>query len=395
MTATRFVITQRPAPLTPDTAVEFCEHKGIGHPDSLCDGVVEAVSRALCLAYLSAYGQIQHYNVDKALLIGGQSAPRFGGGEILTPPRLIVCGRATPIPGADLEELVITAARDYLAAALHCDTRIFVIESVVRAGSPNLTRVMGATRATAPRANDTSFGCGFAPPSRLERIVLRTADTIKSASFRSRFPAAGDDYKVMGARVGTAIDLTVALAVVARTVGDAAAYFALKRDIVTVLSAEVAPDIRIELNALDDPSVSDESGIYLTVSGLSAEHGDDGQVGRGNRANGLITPQRTMSLEATAGKNSAAHVGKLYNLLAFEIATAIVREHPNVRDASVQLLSTIGRPANEPAVVAITLETERPDDAALEDSVRRITQSLLDRIDALTARLVAGTTRVF
>lgn len=394
MTATRFVITQRAAASASDSAVEFCEHKGVGHPDSLCDGVAEAVSSALCRAYLATYGQIQHYNVDKALLIGGQSEPRFGGGEILTPPRLLVCGRATMIPGAELGGLVATAAREYLAAVLHCDTRIFVIEPVVRAGSPNLSRVVGSARAT-PLSNDTSFGCGFAPPTRLEKIVMHTADILLSPSFRSRFPAAGDDYKVMGARVGTAIDLTVALAIVDRTVLDAAAYFAIKRDIVAALHAEVDPDIRIELNALDDPSGNDESGIYLTVSGLSAEHGDDGQVGRGNRANGLITPQRTMSLEATAGKNSAAHVGKLYNLLAFDIATAIVREHPNVRDASVQLLSTIGRPANEPAVVAITLQTGQYCVAALEDSVRQIAQSLLDRIDALTARLVSGAARVF
>jgi len=392
MTETRFVITQQTAASV--TAVEFCEHKGIGHPDSLCDGVVEAVSRALCVAYLTAYGQIQHYNVDKALLIGGQSAPRFGGGEILAQPRLIVCGRATQIPGTDLEELVVTTARAYLASVLHCDTRIFVIESVVRAGSPNLTHVVGAAH-TMPRANDTSFGCGFAPPSRLEQIVLRVADTLKSAPFRSRFPAAGDDYKVMGARIGVAIELTVALAIIDRTVRDVATYFEIKRDIVATLSAEVGPDISIELNALDDPSTSDESGVYLTVSGLSAEHGDDGQVGRGNRANGLITPQRTMSLEATAGKNSAAHVGKLYNLLAFDIASAIVRAHPNVHDASVQLLSTIGRPANEPAVVAIALQTTSPNDSALEDSVQQIAQSLLNRIDALTVRLVTGTARVF
>jgi S-adenosylmethionine synthetase len=392
MSATRFEITQLPSRASP---LEFCEHKGVGHPDSLCDGVVEAVSRALCQAYLAAYGQIQHYNVDKALLIGGQSAPRFGDGEILLPLRLIVCGRATQIPGADVEALVVSAAREYLAATLHCDTRPFVIESVVRAGSPNLTRVLDVTRSIAPRANDTSFGCGFAPPSRLEQIVLRTADALKSVAFRERFPAIGDDYKVMGARLGTAIDLTVALAIVGRNVADVAAYQALKREIVNALHAEVGADVRIELNALDDPAASDESGIYLTVSGLSAEHGDDGQVGRGNRANGLITPQRTMSLEATAGKNSAAHVGKLYNLLAFDIATAIVHKHPNVRDASVQLLSTIGRPANEPAVVAITLQTEQLDDATLEESARQVAQSHLDRIDALTSRLVAGTARVF
>lgn len=394
MIETRFVITQLPG-ADAAMAVEFCEHKGIGHPDSLCDGVAEAVSRALCRAYLATYGRIQHYNVDKALLIGGQSGPRFGGGAIVTPLRLIVCGRATPIPGADLEATVLEAARAYLRSVLHCDTSVFTVESAVRAGSPNLTRVVGTAHA-APRANDTSFGCGFAPATALEDLVLRVAAELRSGSFRARFPAAGDDYKIMGVRESGAIALTVALAFVDRVVPDVATYFAIKRGIIAALQAQVGDDVRIALNALDDSAAQDESGLYLTVSGLSAEHGDDGQVGRGNRANGLITPQRTMSLEATAGKNSAAHVGKLYNLLAFDIAGAIIHQHPQVTDASVQLLSTIGRPANDPAVVAITFRTVGSSrDAALDGSIRQIALAKLDRIEELTARLVEGAVSVF
>ncbi|MGL1376881.1 methionine adenosyltransferase, partial [Vibrio parahaemolyticus] len=80
---------------------------------------------ALCGAYLKAYGSIQHYNVDKALLVGGESAPRFGGGRLLTKLRMIICGRATAIPGVDLDEFVCTAAREYLASVLHCDSSIF------------------------------------------------------------------------------------------------------------------------------------------------------------------------------------------------------------------------------------------------------------------------------
>jgi protein-S-isoprenylcysteine O-methyltransferase Ste14 len=61
----------------------------VAHPDSLCDGAAEAVSRALCTAYLQEYGEIRHHNVDKALLVGGQSQVRFGGGQVLAPIRLI------------------------------------------------------------------------------------------------------------------------------------------------------------------------------------------------------------------------------------------------------------------------------------------------------------------
>src|SRR5690606_802442 len=80
-------------------------------------------------------------------------------------------------------------------------------------------------------------------------------------------------------------------------------------------------DSTIHINTADDYA---RESIYLTVSGTSAENGDDGQVGRGNRINGLITPYRPMSLEAISGKNPVSHIGKIYNYLAMDLSRAIV-----------------------------------------------------------------------
>lgn len=392
---TRYAITRSAASADSERRpVEMCEHKGVGHPDSLCDGVAEAVSRALCRAYLGAYGAVVHYNVDKALLVGGESESRLGGGRVLVPIRLIVCGRAAALPGIDLDQFVCAAARDYLGSVLHCGRDSFTVESAVRGGSPNLAHVLG-TAGSAARANDTSFGAGFAPYSRLETLVLHAARTLRSAAFRQRFPAAGDDYKVMGARCGTEFGLTVALALVDREITSPRHYFATKAAIVEYLTRCLDTDAAIVLNALDDPAAIDESGLYLTVTGLSAEHGDDGQVGRGNRVNGLITPQRTMSLEAAAGKNAVAHVGKLYNVLAFEAARAIARAEPSIDEVSVQILSTIGRPVSQPALVAIDLRTRGSGDARCERIARDIVQAQLGRIGDLSMRLIRGEVPVF
>jgi S-adenosylmethionine synthetase len=108
----------------------------------------------------------------------------------------------------------------------------------------------------------------------------------------------------------------------------------------------------VALNAADDPA---SGRIYLTVSGTSAECGDDGEAGRGNRANGLITPYRPMTLESVAGKNPISHVGKLYNLAADRIAQALVREIPEIASAEVYLVSRIGHPVTEPALVDLAL----------------------------------------
>jgi S-adenosylmethionine synthetase len=246
-----------------------------------------------------------------------------------------------------------------------------------------------------PRANDTSFGAGFAPYSQLERMVLNAGQLLCSDAFRTAFPMAGDDYKVMGARIGTQMRLVVALAFVDRAVRSIKDYFAFKAEIVKYLRRALEFKGGLLVNALDDPKASNEAGVYLTVTGLGAEHGDDGQVGRGNRVNGLITPGRTMSLEAAAGKNSVAHVGKLYSLLAHRIAHAIAVDQPSLREASVQLLSTIGNPIGEPALVSIQLACGGRRQFEHDRDVIRVARSQLRDVALLSRDLIEGRVRVF
>ncbi len=375
---------------------EICEHKGIGHPDSICDGVADAVSQSLCAAYLSEYGEIRHHNVDKALLLGGQSTPRFGGGRIETPMRLIVAGRADPLPDTEaMSGIVCAAARDYLADVLRCSGDLFHIESAVRSGSPNLRRVIAPGTAI-PLANDTSFGVGFAPLSRLEHTVLLLAEQLRSSPFKDAFPMAGDDFKVMGRRIDDRISVTIALAFIDREVESVPHYFSRKAAMAAWLGEHLGLSCDICINTLDDPSATDESGLYLTVTGLSAEHGDDGQVGRGNRVNGLITPFRSMSLEAAVGKNPVSHVGKIYNVLAMELVNNLVADIAGIDEATVRLLSAIGQPVNLPQLVAIEVVTatgrlDRSDAQRIEDIVR----ARLDNIPLLSARLARGECRVF
>jgi S-adenosylmethionine synthetase len=77
--------------------IEIVERKGLGHPDTICDSVVEAASVALGRLYLERAGVIAHYNIDKALLVAGQCVKRFGGGEVTRPIELIIGDRATDV----------------------------------------------------------------------------------------------------------------------------------------------------------------------------------------------------------------------------------------------------------------------------------------------------------
>jgi S-adenosylmethionine synthetase len=337
---------------------------------------------------------VQHHNVDKALLIAGRSAPRFGGGEMRAPIRLILCGRATTLPDADLDHFVRQAALDYLVQALRCDPSIFSVESVIGEGSPGLRQVF-SRGGVVPLANDTSLGAAYAPCSALERKTLELARVLRSPEFRRAIPAAGDDYKIMGVRLDQRLRFTVALAFVDREVPTLDRYFEMKAEAIRYL--EDAADLPgvVDLNMLDDPDAGDESGVYLTVTGLSAEQGDDGQVGRGNRVTGLITPCRSMSLEAAAGKNPVTHVGKLYNVLALEVAKAIYSGIDGALEASVQILSTIGKPVTQPQLLSINTFVADPTDPRLYRNIEEIARSCLNRISEISRRLIAGEIAVF
>ncbi len=397
----RVDVRPAPRPLVAERDFELCEHKGIGHPDSIADGACEAAAVALARAHLHHLGRVAHFNVDKGLLIAGRSRPRFGGGEVLAPMRLILCGRAaSPGPGLDAGTVVAEAARDYLARTLHTGAEHFEIESQVRDGSANLAQVYGSD---AVRANDTSFGVGYAPYSPLETRVLALADALRSPAFRDAFPAAGDDFKIMGVRRprigargrGDRFDFTVALALIARHVAGTGAYFAFKDAIAAHLLGTLGAGCTLRLNALDDPAARDETGVYLTVTGLSAEMGDDGQVGRGNRVNGLITPGRPMSLEAAAGKNPAAHVGKIYNLLAREVAQMLCAALPELREAQVYLLGTIGTPLDAPPLAVVEVAPRDAFTPALRRKVADLAAAQIGAVGALTDRLVRGELAVF
>ena len=222
---------------------------------------------------------------------------------------------------------------------------------------------------------------------------MALASALGSAKLREAVPAAGQDFKVMGLRNGRDFTFTVALALIDRHVASCAEYFAAKERIRAALAAVLDPADKVLINRLDDPQASDERTIYLTVTGLSAEMGDDGQVGRGNRVNGLITPGRPMSLEAAAGKNPHSHVGKIYNVLAHHLARAICERIPEVKAVTVRLLSAIGAPLDQPQVAAIEIDGEAS--PAVRERVRTLVDAQFESLPHFVAELARGQLRVY
>lgn len=366
--------------------VEIAERKGLGHPDTICDGLAEELSGALSRFYLERFGRVLHHNVDKVLLCAGAARPAFAGGEILEPIEVYICGRATrDLRGVrvPVEELAEAACRNWLREHIRGldPDRHVRLHLLVRPGSPDLVelflrRPVGAP----PLANDSAIGTGFAPFSQLERAVLAVERELNSSEVKARCPELGEDVKVLGIRRQGCLDLTIACAIVGRHVETLSDYADAKERATRIArnAAREATDLDIvaAVNAADGQTAE---SIYLTVTGTSAESGDDGQAGRGNRANGLITPYRPMSLESLAGKNLVNHPGKLYQIAAGRIAAAVVHGVEEISAAECCLASQIGRPITEPQVAEVRVRLAEPGPPdRVAGPVREIVEAELD-----------------
>ncbi len=372
--------------------VEVVERKGLGHPDTICDAVAEHFCVRLCRYYLEHFGLILHHNVDKVLLCGGSARAAFGGGDLLEPIEIYMAGRATQeyrgerIP---VNEIAVEACREWLETHLRrLDARRDVrIIPRLRPGSTDLARLFARTGA--PLANDTSCGAGFAPRTCLEKVVLEIDRNLSDPETGRAHPEIGADIKLMGIRRNSRIDLTIGCAFVARFVRDLGDYIQ-KKALVRELALEAARrvtdfEVDVAVNTADDVDAGD---IYLTATGTSAESGDDGEAGRGNRTSGLITPYRSMTMEAAAGKNPVSHVGKLYNLAASRIAAEIAGL-PDVRDAECLLVSQIGHPVTDPQIADVRVAlADSSRVAAVQGVARGIVVSELEHLGELREALL-------
>ena len=381
--------------------IELVERKCIGHPDSLADGVAESISRALSRAYLEECGAVLHHNTDQGEIVAGESRPKYGGGMVIRPIYMLLDGRATKqFNGIHIptDAIALEAARNYLRTTLTNLNleRDIIIDCRLGTGSTDLRDVFKPCQETTPRANDTSFGVGHAPFSETETIVREVSDFIDN-SLRPKYPAIGQDIKIMGLRDGNIITLTLACAMVDRYCSGLPEYIEykelLKEQVETVARSYTNRMVVVDVNTADD---IDTGSVFLTVTGTSAEMGDDGSVGRGNRCNGLITPNRPMSMEATSGKNPINHIGKIYNILSTELAQECAREVEGIEEIYIRLLSQIGKPIDQPLVASIQVLMQP--DFRLKDvsgDIEAIIDSGLADITCMTEKIIRGEVRTF
>jgi S-adenosylmethionine synthetase len=340
--------------------IEIVERKGVGHPDYICDAVADRISIGLSKEYLEKAGAILHHNVDKSLLVAGETELKFGGGTVKQPILFVLGDRATSeIDGQkiDVGEIAIKAARNWFKNNIRfIDPEKHVKYQVeLKPGAVGLVDIF-KRKGKVLGANDTSAAVGYAPMTRTEKTVLETEKYLNSNGFKQRFPESGEDVKVMAFRNHNDLKMTISMAFVDQYISSQEDYFEKKAKILEDVNRQVAVNtdfdlVDVQLNTLDVKGRG-LGGLYLTVLGTSADSGDSGQVGRGNRVNGLISLNRPFCSEAASGKNPVSHVGKIYNFLTFKIAQHVYEEISELEEVYIWLLSKIGSPIDHPAVAA-------------------------------------------
>jgi S-adenosylmethionine synthetase len=360
---------------------------------------MESVAVQLAQAYLKTCGRVLHFNADKGMLVAGQVACRFGGGAVLAPMRLVMGDRATfewkrkQIP---VKEIVERTAYKWFKRHL---PRIKPLKDLecqfeLKPASEELRSVSERSREAV--ANDTSATVGYAPLTATERLVLQTEQFLNGRSFKSEFPDTGEDVKVLAVRNGRDLTVTVAMPFLAPLIRNESEYFKRKKWAERVLTNFMTRKVgaaftgRVCVNVLDRPGAG-EAGAYLTLLGTSAEAGDSGEVGRGNRVCGIISLRRPASAEAAPGKNPVAHVGKIYNVLAQVLAEDIYKKVHGLRDVTVWITSQIGRPIALPqAVIVEVILADGVTRKSVHPHIRRQVQSAFTHMESFCKALVRG-----
>lgn len=382
-----------------DLDFEMVERKGIGHPDTICDAIAETASRNYSRYCVEKFGSPAHHWFDKVMLIGGEANTDYGYGNIEKPYTVIFAGKVSKyiadfeIP---LDEILYNSCDEVLSNVLtgfDIKNHLIIENKLVdyQGSGRSESRYRPSSIARLPKlnnsdlvSNDTNLLTAFAPLSTLEKIVLETEKFINGEEFKSRHPDTGWDVKVFGTREGETFELLVNMPFLAKNIRNIDEYFSRKDEVLVEVNRFIEEKFNIKVNL--SMNATDRNGRpYLTALGTVADTGDVGVVGRGNRENGLITPMRPMSIEAPAGKNSVDHTGKLYGILANNIAKEIylICKVP----VEVYIYTSKESLLNNPDKILISLNNLEVDDK-LNEEIRKIVKSMVNKTGLISRKLI-------
>jgi len=388
---------------------EIVERKGRGHPDTLSDRLAELLSRTYCKLSREKFGTVLRHQFDKLTLMGGKCNVRFGGGNFVSPIRLLINGRATPEVGNDklfYRDILIDTASKFLESELRnfdflTNCRI-MLETTVNTTRGILLDDQPANHSSAysrfrpgkltdlpeytnPIANDTAVGCGWAPYTAMEKLVLEIEAKLNSNEIKKAYPWLGSDIKIMAIRTARLVKITLCVPQVSTSVNSIDEY---RKNLQTIL--EIIKSVTNNFSDFFKVDIFLNTGdgiredlLYMLYTGSCIESGDEGQVGRGNRLGGVISSRRPFSIEGLNGKNPQYHAGKIYSVIAWELAQKIWKDYKV--SSEVFITSQSDKPLSEPWSIIVNSTGELD-----KISIHEILEEMLADIGGFTNRIISG-----
>ncbi len=388
---------------SPDTlSLELVERKGLGHPDTLADAVAEETSRQYARYCQKQFGAIAHHWFDKVMLVGGEADTGFGRGEIIRPFKALLVGKAVLRVGAEeipLQKLFDQALATVLGGILknfdpakHCQSEMYVSDGVgpgqrtIRYRPANLQELKDFESGHLV-SNDCNLCVGFAPYTNAEALGLGLEKYLFSNKQQDLRPWLGSDIKVVVTRQNENYAILANVPVLAKYISSAEQYRTLRKELESDLQAWAEKTVAASCSVSVNPEWV-HGRCYLTATGTCLDTGDIGVVGRGNRHSGLITPMRSMSIEASAGKNPLDHTGKLFNILCSRIAQRVYEEtgQPN----TTFIYTKKGDDLRDPELVSVRFNHDWSQAKAFESRARLIIKEALDGIEQLRESILNG-----
>lgn len=346
---------------------EVVERKGLGHPDTLADGLAEAVSNEYSSYCREKFGAVLHHNVDKLSLIGGLTEVGFGEADPEVPARVVLNGRMSTRFGdekIDIESMTRESVDRYLHDILPelDEATVPDMEFYTNDYShdPHWYRPRGledVPDAEVPKANDTSTCVSYWPPSPVEEAVVGIESYFYTDDLSPKFEYVGQDIKTMAVRNGDEVEFTLAVPFISTETPNVKFYEREKAKFEETLErrTEEIMDGKYNSSVQINPPKKWGDNYYILATGSCIEGGEEGVVGRGNKARGTISVHRPSSMEAPHGKNPIYHVGKVYHVVADSLSREI-SEQFDCR-CTVNMTSRFGADLYDPK--DLTVHTDR------------------------------------
>ncbi|STP81983.1 S-adenosylmethionine synthetase [Enterococcus cecorum] len=379
---------------------EIVERKGSGHPDTLCDAIAERCSYEYCKYFKEKFNRYAHHWFDKVVLVGGRSDIRYGVGKIIEPYKILICGKCVKRVG-DYEipvyqifqravDFVLTNTLTGYNAEQH---RVIIDYTVDSHGTgrksiryqPREVDELQTLLMSENVSNDCNILSAHYPLSVLESSVLNLEKYLNSFDFKKILPQSGWDIKITGVKINQVYEYVVNVPILASMIRSKEEYY----NYVDIIRDKCRCQLEQELGEKKYKLIvnpQDSTGEpYITSLGSAADTGDVGVVGRGNRSNGLISPMRSMSIEAASGKNSMDHTGKIYTLMVHKISKDIYKKISKANQVHITTYKELPLVSPQQVIVEVEGKIDKSEEYCIQELISYYLsevgiQNLLDQL---------------